>query len=885
MPTLGFTPTLVLALLVASPQLQLRRSDPAALLREGDRLAWLTNWYDALPIYIEAEQAATKAGNYRDALYAKFGRLRAQMQTLPLPELSEQIATDLETSIAKQDRRLRLRGLTVKGDIDLEWDVLAAERDWQQVQELARELGDVAWENRANGELGIVAFLKGNTSEATRLVQQAYQTAEKSGDVGGQLRYMGTIANGLLLAGYAPLVIGYVDRALKFASEHPQTGFPFVAYSTKVLALLELKQPDEAERFAKAAMAEARAGDHRIKEVELSMMLAQIARKRGRSEEAIEYLERAVATAKGGGVQRVLASVESQLAELHRERGDLAQALRYANAAVSDTTAAGTRFTLPERLRVLAEVHAAQGQVVDANRVYERAADIVEGIMMKVPSREAQARLIGVRSEIYTGHFRLVAERLNDPVKAYDVIERARGRAVADVLSTLPEENVGEPQRVADQERVISRLQIQLMRAQTPALRRQLLDQLWEAEHGLRFHAAEPRVSLLVGGRRAGVRTLQQMLDRNELMLEYVLTEPQSYCLVIGRGRIALAKLSSRAQIESLVDGFVQQVRTKSGDSSGTAAALYDALLKPVAGWQAAERLYLVPDGKLHLLPFDLLLGKRAGGSRIITTVPSANSFVLLRSRGPLNKPERVFIGVGGVPYDRMFAAAKPIATATRSDQARGLFDALYPTKLPVLPSAQAEVLTAARILGPTSVVLTGDQATESALKAQPLDHFRVFHFAAHAFADPKFPERAALVLLTDPAQADDGLLQPREIGQFRLNAGVVVLSACDTAVGPTLGQEGVLNIARAFLLAGARSVITTLWAVSDATSTVVMRRFYENLAAGQDVAQALSASKATVIEQLGADAVATVAAFQVVGLGDYRVVATAQKTRAGSAR
>jgi CHAT domain-containing protein len=74
-------------------------------------------------------------------------------------------------------------------------------------------------------------------------------------------------------------------------------------------------------------------------------------------------------------------------------------------------------------------------------------------------------------------------------------------------------------------------------------------------------------------------------------------------------------------------------------------------------------------------------------------------------------------------------------------------------------------------------------------------------------------------VLLNDPAGEDDGLLQPQEIGQFRLNAGVVVLSACDTAVGPTLGQEGVLNIARAFLLADARSVITTLWAVSDVTS------------------------------------------------------------------
>jgi hypothetical protein len=90
-------------------------------------------------------------------------------------------------------------------------------------------LGDKGWENRANGELGMVAFLKGNTGEATTLVQQAFQVTKKSGDVGGQLRYMGTIANGLLLAGYATLALGYVNRALILANEHPQTGFPFVA--------------------------------------------------------------------------------------------------------------------------------------------------------------------------------------------------------------------------------------------------------------------------------------------------------------------------------------------------------------------------------------------------------------------------------------------------------------------------------------------------------------------------------------------------------------------------------------------------------------------------------------------------------------------------------
>ena len=368
----------VVLLFSAIANAQSASSGFSARLAEADRLAWVTNWYDALAIYTEVEQAATKAGNRRDAMYAKFGRLRGQMQTIPLPDISEQIATDLETPRAKQERRLRLRGLTVKGDIDLEWDVLAAERDWREVLQLAREL---AMPVRRIARTASWAWSRSSKGTRERRRDSCNRPIKRRRSpamfVRGQLPYMGTIAEGLRLAGYAPRALGYVDRALKFASEHPETGFPFVAYSTKVQTLLALNQRDEAERFAKAAMAEAQAGDRRIKEIELSMMLAQISEKRGQPNQAITYLERAVETARAGQVQRLLAEAETQLADAYRGRGDLNRALRYATAAVADMTAAGSRFTLPERLRVVDETHAALGRIADANRLYYQAADIV----------------------------------------------------------------------------------------------------------------------------------------------------------------------------------------------------------------------------------------------------------------------------------------------------------------------------------------------------------------------------------------------------------------------------------------------------------------------------------------------------------------------------
>ena len=876
-------PLIILALFCSaaanaqSPQAEFQKK-----LKEADRLAWLTDWYGALPIYSDVEKRAIAASDRRDAMYAKFGRLRGRMQLMSLADASEQLATDLESPLAKGDSRLSLRGLTVKGDIDLEWNVHAAKRDWLAAKQLAAELGDKGWENRADGELGMIAFLMGNTGEATALVRRALETATQRGDVGGQLRYMGAVANGLLLAGYPPLAMGYVDRALGFANEHPEAGFPFVVYSTKVQALITMGQLDEAERFAKTAIAAARAGDRRIKDIELSLMLAQIADKRGQQDERVSQLEHAVSIAKAGHVQRMLANAEEGLAEAYRARSDLVRAHEHALAAVRDTELTGSRFTLPIRLGVLADVVAAQGQLLEGERVYARAADVVEGIMVNVPSRDAQTRLVGVMSDLYAGYFRLVAGGLKSPLKAYQVIERARGRALADVLRTVGDGPVGTSETDA-QLTTISRLQVRLIKANSPAERKQILDALWDAEQHLRLEKGASRARWPRNGE--SLHTLQQQLDPTEGLVEYVLGEPESYALAVTRAGATLGVLPSRGTIQTAAARFVGAVKNKTSDLASTRSALSAAIVRPIAALSSAHRVFVVPDGPLHLVPFDVLFDTIGNDPRVLTTIPSASVLSLLRTKTVGAASDRPLLGVGGVPYDRMFAAPNALSATRRSTDDVGLFDASYPPKVPVLTSSEREVLTAARLLGPNSVVLTGDRASESTLKAQDLSAFDVLHFAVHAFADAKFPERAALVLLNDPEAGEDGLLQPREIARFRLNATVVVLSACDTSVGPTIGQEGVLNLARAFLLAGARSVVTTLWSVSDATSTALMQRFYQNLTAGQDVAEALASSKTATLKEFGPDALATVAAFQVVGPGNHRIAGSGQATRSSGRR
>ncbi|MGE3507257.1 MAG: CHAT domain-containing protein [Vicinamibacterales bacterium] len=843
-------------------------ADLGALLRDADRFAWLTNWGAARPIYASAEKAALAAGDRRAATHARFGRLRAEMQTRQLGALSEELAVQLAQPLVANDARLRLRGLTVKGDVDLEWDVLAALRDWQQVRELARQLGDAAWENRANGELGMIAFLRGNTGEATKAVQQAMDTARKLGDVGGELRYLSAIGNGLLLAGYAPVASGFVDRALALARDNPDTGFPFVATSTKVLTLIELKQYDEAERFAESALAEARVGDRRIKEIELRTMLARIAEARQQPARVIEHLEAARAAAESGQVQRLLAEAESSLAQAYRRQGDLARAAQRASSAVVHTRAAGSRFTLPIRISELADIRAGQGRLNTARALYSEATDVVEAIMANVPSRTSQARLVGVMSDLYAGNFALVADRLNDPYEAFRVIERARGRALADVLRTLPDDS---PSRDDDMRaRAVSALQLKLITARSAVERSRLLERLWEAEQLATVPAtrlAAPRTRLHASG-RAAAAAVQRVLRPREILLEYVLLPSGSYCLILTPGALRLVRLPSRTTIEPLVAAFRREVQAgRSGLESAQRTALRGAIIEPLnlpAG--IASDVVVVPDGVLNSIPFELLLANEANPAPTVTLAPSATVLALMRSRPSQGTADRTVLAVGGVPYERI-AGVKASLTAPV-----GIYDAAAPPSLPSLPGSADEARTVAGLFGPSSVVLVGDSATEAAWKRQPLERYEVLHLAAHGFADTKFPERAALVLLGDSQASEDGLLQPREIARYKLRARLVVLSACDTAVGPTLGQEGVVNLARAFLVAGAGAVMTSLWPVDDTLSAALMREFYGHLARGETLTEALRRAKSELGQRFGAKGEATFGAFQLIGDGSRRL-------------
>jgi CHAT domain-containing protein len=233
--------------------------------------------------------------------------------------------------------------------------------------------------------------------------------------------------------------------------------------------------------------------------------------------------------------------------------------------------------------------------------------------------------------------------------------------------------------------------------------------------------------------------------------------------------------------------------------------------------------------------------------------VPSGTILDTLR-RGQKQEPApKPLLAVGDVAYENQGGAGKrlPTPTSVRGRIERGIAD-LSGVALSDLPQTREEVEEIGKIVGPDAVILLARDATETAFKKEPLDQFRVLHLAVHGFADTQYPERSALVLGVDPKSGDDGLLQVREIIRLRLNAELTTLSACDTGVGKLQGQEGISNLVEAFLVAGSKSVVASLWSADDTSATALMERFYKRLAQGESTSSALRNAKLDLLAQYG---------------------------------
>jgi CHAT domain-containing protein len=866
------------AVLVMFLRLTISQSeDPERLIAEADHFAWLSNWQRAGGLYVRAEHLAIKRGDKRDQLYAACGRLRSNIGLESISGTSLALTKILQNPIAQGDPRLRIHCLAIKGDIEREDRPDSADRDWQEVLELARGLGDKSWESRARAEMAVIEFMGGNTARARNLLTSALTSALARADLPTLVFCGSEVGNGLIEMGRAGEALDYCDTALHIASLVKGIGFPYPAYACKARALALLGRPVEGRKVLESTLIQTRQLNMTLEQTQVLILLGQVTAATGDRGTAIKYLENAGSLSRANGFLHSTAWSMYEAAKVYRDEGRYQDAERCEIQAMNAMRQVEDEYHLPLHLAMLADLKAKEGDLLKAQELFDQAEEDTETMIANSPNEEIKSSLIGTMSDVYKGDF-AVATKLGHTPDAFRIVETARGRSISDLMSRPRplEVELSDAQKAAEAN--VNTLQRTLLETSDHTARKELLDKLFLAEQlmGVQIQPANAIQDATAGSEPVNLKKLQTVLIPDEVVLEYVLADPASFCLVVNQKQAVIITLpTGGGKIAKLTARYLHEIEAGKYDKND-ARELYDFLLAPLPELAQTSRLTIVPDETLWGLPIETLRGhngKYVLQSHTISYVPSCTVLYYLRTLPHEVEPRMAFLGVGAVPYDiepKDIEMDRGIMRAV----SRGIYD-ISGVHLYRLPASRQEVISAEQALNhpKQSVLLLGADATESKFKSEPLDNFKILHFAVHALSTPQIPDRAALILGRDPNSSDDGLLQLREITQLSLSADLVTLSACSTATGELEGEEGIDGLAEAFLLAGAKSVVGALWNVDDSATETLMKSFYIHLAKGEDKASALRHAKLDYLQSLGDQPPAYWAAFTLVGDGSEPII------------
>src|SRR2546423_6901511 len=414
-------------------------------------------------------------------------------------------------------------------------------------------------------------------------------SAMVSGDVGAQIRYLGAIGYAYMHLGSYDDALGYFDKALKIAAANPDAGYQFVGNEGRLQAFRGMGKLIAAEQLANEIIAQARTRQKHVKETQALITAGTVENAKRDEAKAIEDFETAIDLSQKGHFPRLLAEAQFYLADIYRKKGDLPKAESLATAATDSTQHSGDLYLLPLRLQSLAQLQASQGKYSEASQTYDRASDVLDAMIGNVRSAAGKIGLISAMSSVYTEHFALVAEHLSDTAKAFSVLEHARGRVTTELLmSGKPPESPEE----LEIEKQISRLNLELAKAKSAEQIHQIRDKIFLAEEA-RWVTPASGTWKSQPWQTIPLERIREGLTANELVLEYVMAQPHSYCLAIGRDSARIVSLADRESIETSVIAYLKTLKTK-GASKAQGGDLYATLLKEIPEISKQERLLIL---------------------------------------------------------------------------------------------------------------------------------------------------------------------------------------------------------------------------------------------------------------------------------------------------
>ncbi len=417
--------------------------------------------------------------------------------------------------------------------------------------------------------------------------------------------------------------------------------------------------------------------------------------------------------------------------------------------------------------------------------------------------------------------------------KAFDLFESSKSRALLDQLAesrstellTLSEET---ELLLLQQQKKIDQLYRQRENASEEELNH-LVDEITDAELEYevtveRVRREHPSWSSFIYPETLSLKEVQKLCDKNTGILEYAFLRDGLAIMLITENNVfyhqingdSFYKENITAQINSFRNALINLATKDSLEKLSN--PIYQQLLAPFEEHiQNLSQLVIVPDGSISLLPIDALVhnGKYLVSSYTIKFLPSISVFDQIQN--PHRKTSQELLAVAGSGFEQ--------GTRLFSSQTQASFAALPFTLI------EADTL-AAKFENPK--VLKNSAVSEAGIKNLELNSYKYIHFATHGDINETVPKQSGLILSKknemEQLFGEDGYLNASEISALRLRADMVVLSACNTGSGKVINGEGLLGLQRSFLVAGASSVVASLWSIYDRSTPLFMSLFYDKL-------------------------------------------------------
>jgi CHAT domain-containing protein/tetratricopeptide (TPR) repeat protein len=742
----------------------------------------------------------------------------------------------------------------------------------QEALDLARATSNAEIEATVQNNVGDTYLVLGDWESALKHLRQALRIVrrlDKRAEEAKTLINLGDTLQRLKRFGEAGK---FFDQALALAQALKDKETESLSLSHQAYLFVKMHQPARGLEPAEKALRLARGFPDR--ELGVLYTLGTVYRDMGETKAARETLERALALARDRGDRSFEADLDLILAKIERDHGDSNTALDRARSAV----------------------------------------DTIESIRTRVFDQRLRTSLLATKQdfyEVYIDTLMAAPGATPDPARvatALEVSERARARSLLDILSESGADVragadpalVEREHRLRNEVNARDGFRLKLLAREKPEPREleeaerkleETLDAYGQVQTELR--ASSPGYAALTQPQPLSAAGIQsRILDGKALLLEYSLGEKRSFLWAVTPDAVRSFELPGRARIERMarryyelvtarnerpagesLTGWKQRIDGADAEAERAGRGLSRLLLGPAERLLGDRPLLIVADGALQYIPFAALPIPSSGAPLAthhdVVSLPSASALAVLRREvhGRSQAPKALAIFADPVfqatderlthrsgKLERLHLAANNITRGWSPAEPRRR-GGERPSFLR-LPSSLKEARAIAALVPPDQIFLAlGFEASRARAVSSELARYRNVHFATHGVLDSRRPELSKLVLslYDDKGRAQDGFLRLNDIYNLRLDADLVVLSACRTALGQEIRGEGLVGLTRGFMYAGAARVLASLWSVEDRATAELMESFYRGmLRQGLSPAAALRQAQLEMARQPG---------------------------------